>query len=465
MTAKILIIDDDDDVVYTLSRLVKEMGHEVDHAFTLKDGLSKISAEIFDIVLLDVNLPDGCGLDIIDDIVSTSAHAQVIIMTAFSDPDGAGLAIENGAWDYIEKPASSQKFKLQISRALQFQEQKRLAAGSVPISADNIIGKSKAITRCLELAAKMADSDTNVLITGETGTGKELFAKLIHDKSTRKNNAFIVVDCSILTKNFIESILFGHEKGAFTGADKKRNGLITLANNGTLFLDEVGELPQSIQSAFLRVLQERKFRPVGSEKEISSNFRLIAATNRNLDQMVNEKKFRNDLLHRLKSFTMELPALRNIKKDIKEIALFHIKYFCDQYKMDLKEPAPDFFEMLAKYNWPGNVRELVNVMEVCVSSTPSENILFAYHLPQKIRAQIARLSVQKPKKIQCTENEEFPKDNYLFAFKDVLENTEKKYLEKLYSHTNGDIKKIHLISGFSRSALYRKLKQYKIKND
>ena len=152
------------------------------------------------------------------------------------------------------------------------------------------------------------------------------------DKSTRKNESFIVVDCSILTKNFIESVLFGHEKGAFTGADKKRNGLISLANNGTLFLDEVGELPQSIQSSFLRVLQEKRFRPVGSEQEISSNFRVIAATNKDLDQMVTEKKIRNDLLHRLKSFSIELPALRDMKEDIKEIALFHIKllskYYC-----------------------------------------------------------------------------------------------------------------------------------------
>ncbi len=457
MTAKVLIIDDDDDVVYTLSRLVKEMGHEVDHAFTIKDGLSKILPSAFDLILLDVNLPDGSGLDIISDIMNVSDHIQVIIMTAFSDSDGATLAIESGAWDYVEKPASPKKFKLQISRALQFQEQKRLAAGFVPLNADNIIGKSKAITQCLEQAAQMANSNANVLITGETGTGKELFAKIIHDKSTRKNENFIVVDCSILTENFIESVLFGHEKGAFTGADKKRNGLISLADNGTLFLDEIGELPQSIQSSFLRVLQEKKFRPVGGEKEISSNFRVIAATNKNMDQMVDEKKFRNDLLYRLKAFTIELPALRNIKEDIQEIAQFHIQFFCNQYKMDLKEPAPDFFETLIQYHWPGNVRELVNTIEVCVSSTPLENILFAYHLPKKIRAQITSSSLAKP--------EDLSMSNHLLAFKDVLENTEKEYLEKLYSYAKGDIKKMHQISGLSRSVIYRKLKQYKINSN
>ncbi|MCD4674785.1 MAG: sigma-54 dependent transcriptional regulator [Desulfobacula sp.] len=465
MNANILIIDDDEGVIYTLSRLITDMGHEVDHAFTIKDGLSKVFASTFDLILLDVNLPDGSGLDIINDILCDSDHVQIIIMTAFSDPDGAGLAIESGAWDYIEKPASPQKFNLQISRALQFQEQKKLSANLVPLSAKNIMGKSKAITRCLEQAAQMARSDTNVLITGETGTGKELFAKIIHDKSTRGNDNFIVVDCSILTENFIESVLFGHEKGAFTGADKKRNGLVSLANNGTLFLDEVGELPQSIQSSFLRVLQEKKFRPVGSEQEISSNFRVIAATNKDLDQMVNEKKFRNDLLHRLKSFTIELPALRDIKEDIKEIALFHIKQFCNQYKVELKEPASDFFEMLVKHNWPGNTRELVNTMEICVSSNPFEKILFAYHLPQKIRAEIARSSLNRPKSDQFTESNDLPKSNRAYTLKDVLKNTEKNYLEKFYSQVSGDIVKLCRISGLSRSVLYRKLKKYHIKSD
>jgi len=464
MTAKILIIDDDEGVVYTLSRLVKEMGYDVDHAFTIRDGLLKVSTVTFDLVLLDVNLPDGSGLDIINDILYNSEYVQVIIMTAFSDPDGARLAIENGVWDYIEKPATPQKFKLQISRALQFQEQKKMSANLAPLSSNNIIGNSRSITRCLEQAAQMARSDTNVLITGETGTGKELFAKIIHDKSTRKKGSFIVVDCSILTENFIESVLFGHEKGAFTGADKKRNGLVSLADNGTLFLDEVGELPPSIQSSFLRVLQEKKFRPVGSEQEVSSNFRVIAATNKDLDQMVSANKFRNDLLHRLKAYTVKLPALRNIKDDIKAIALFHIKNFCDQYKMALKEPTSDFFETLIKYSWPGNVRELVNTMEVCVSSNPMENLLFAYHLPRKIRSEIVSSSLKNLVTDQPIEAEELYNINNPCALKDILKKTEKKYLKQIYTQMSGDKNKMCQISGLTRSVLYRKLKIHNIKN-
>ncbi|MCP3875380.1 MAG: sigma-54-dependent Fis family transcriptional regulator [Desulfobacteraceae bacterium] len=463
--AKILIIDDDDGVVHTMSRLVEDMGHKVESALTIKEGLKKIGISIFNLILLDVNLPDGCGLDIIEDIMKSPFSPQVIIMTAFSDPDGAELAINNGAWDYVEKPASPNKFRLQISRALQFQEQKKISESSIPFDADNIIGDSQTITLCIEQASQMARSEANVLITGETGTGKELFAKMIHENSLRKNNSFIVVDCSILSENFIESVLFGHEKGSFTGADKKRNGLVNLANNGTLFLDEVGELPLSTQSAFLRVLQEKKFRPVGSEDEISSNFRVIAATNKNLDQMVNEKQFRNDLLYRLKSFTIELPPLKNREKDIEKIALYYIKLFCNQYRMDLKEISPDFLEMILKYKWPGNVRELANTIEACISTSPKEKILFAYHLPRKIRTEIARLTVTKSKKIQSIDVEDLDRNNCSLPFKDVLENTEIIYLEQLYSQTEGDIQKICRISGLSRSVLYRKLKKHHIKSD
>ncbi|MCP4161654.1 MAG: sigma-54-dependent Fis family transcriptional regulator [Deltaproteobacteria bacterium] len=463
--ANILIIDDDDGVVHTMSRLVEDMGHNVDSAFTIKEGLKKIASSIFNVVLLDVNLPDGSGLDIVDDIVQSPFSPQVIIMTAFSDPDGAELAINNGAWDYVEKPASPIKFRLQISRALLFQEQKRISDKPIHFSIENIIGDSKELSLCIEQALQMAKSEANVIITGETGTGKELFAEMIHNNSIRKKNSFIVVDCSILSKNFIESVLFGHEKGSFTGADKKRNGLVSLSDNGTLFLDEVGELPLSTQSAFLRVLQEKRFRPVGSEHEISSDFRVIAATNKNLEQMVHQGKFRNDLLYRLKSYTIELPALRNRDKDIEKIAIHYIKQFCNQYKLDEKEISPDFLETLMKYKWPGNVRELVSTIEACVSTTPMEKCLFAYHLPRKIRTVIARTSIKNSNKIKSMDVEDFTQSDCSLTFKDLLSMTEKNYLTKLYSQTEGDIKKLCRVSGLSRAVLYRKLKKHQIKSN
>jgi DNA-binding NtrC family response regulator len=459
-TASILVIDDDEGVVHTMSRLVKSLGHEIGYAFTLNDGLNKIYSKKFDIIFLDVNLPDGNGLEIIADIVKMPVHPQIIIMTAFSDPDGAELAIESGAWDYIEKPASIKRLKLQISRALKFQEQKKKSKTSILLTSNNIIGNSHAIRLCLEHAAQISNSDANVLISGETGTGKELFAKIIHENSTRRNHSFVVVDCSILTENFIESVLFGHEKGSFTGADKKRNGLVTLANNGTLFLDEIGELPKSIQASFLRVLQEKKFRAVGGEEELYSNFRVIAATNKNLDIMVHENTFRRDLLYRLKTLNIELPALRKRKEDIKDLAIFHKDQICRQYETALKKLSPDFIEMLVKYDWPGNVRELVNTIESCILVAKSEEILFAYHLPQRIRAKVTRASLTKSR--QNIKAESYSPTDILLKYKDVIEKTEKKYLTSLYSHTNGDIEQLCRISGISRAVLYRKLKKHQI---
>ncbi len=464
-TANILIIDDDEGVVHTMSRLVQDLELGVDSAHNLKDGLEKLEQYDFRVVLLDVHLPDGNGLQAIDGILDKPFPPQIIILTAYSDPDGAELAIESGAWDYIQKPVSLRDLKLCIIRALQYQEQKQKAASSVNFEADNIVGTSPAISQCMSYASQIARSDANVLITGETGTGKELFAKAIHNNSARRNGNFTVVDCSILTETFIESVLFGHEKGAFTGADRKRSGLVALANGGTLFLDEVGELPESIQSSFLRVLQEKKFRPLGSEKEVYSDFRVICATNKNLDQMVSENLFRPDLLYRLKPFTLELPPLRKRIEDVSLIAASQFKLSCAQHTAKLEEMSPDFIESLEAYDWPGNIRELVNTIENSVASSQSEKILFSFHLPQRIRAQIKRASIKK----KDPESSSLPSECKIspvkaepIKYKDLIEKVEREYLKSLYSQMNGEIKTIIKASGLSRAVLYRKLKKHHI---
>nr|NJM00925.1 sigma-54-dependent Fis family transcriptional regulator [Desulfobacula sp.] len=456
--AKILVIDDDEGVVHTLSRIIESLGFEVDHALTLAAGMGKINALDVDLVLLDVNLPDGSGLDVIGEVSAMPDAPQVIILTAYSDPDGAELAIESGAWDYIQKPASPKAIKLQILRAMEYREQKRRSAPPLFLKSHAIIGSSKVLQDCLKKVARIAGTDAHVLLTGETGTGKEIFAKAIHENSARSKGSFIVVDCSILSENFIESVLFGHEKGAFTGADRKRSGLALLANGGTLFLDEVGELPESIQGSFLRVLQEKKFRPVGSEEEIHSDFRVISATNKNIEQMVLDRQFRSDLLYRLKSFSLELPPLRHRKGDIGEIASHYAEIFCRQQKTDLKELSDDFMETLEKYDWPGNVRELVNTMETCIASTPSEKILFAYHLPSKIRARVTRASFTK----SPPEKEALPPLSDLHqplpSFRQAMAERERQYLSALYARTGGEIEAMCRMSGISRAVLYRKLK-------
>ncbi|MCM2284095.1 MAG: sigma-54 dependent transcriptional regulator [Desulfobacula sp.] len=456
--ARILIIDDDEGVVITLTRIIESLGLEADHALTLTRGMEKINTLDVDLVLLDVNLPDGSGLDAIEYISGIPDPPQIIILTAFSDPDGAELAIENGAWDYIQKPASSKAIKLQILRALEYRKQKQRSEPLLSLHAHAIIGSGRALQDCLKKVSRIARTDAHVLLTGETGTGKELFAKAIHENSARAKGAFIVVDCSILSENFIESVLFGHEKGAFTGADRKRNGLALLAHGGTLFLDEVGELPESIQGSFLRVLQEKKFRPVGSEEEIHSDFRVISATNKNIEQMAAEKKFRNDLLYRLKSFSLELPPLRHRRSDIREIAFHYTDIFCRQQNTELKELSDDFLETLEKYDWPGNVRELVNTMETCIASTPSERILFAYHLPSKIRSRVTRAAFTKntPGKEILTPISD-PRQP-LPSFREAIARTEQEYMETLYSRAGGDIEAMCRISGISRAVLYRKLK-------
>jgi two-component system NtrC family response regulator len=288
---------------------------------------------------------------------------------------------------------------LPVLRALEYrakksQKEKRL--GLLKETFHVVTGSSARMRACLDVVALASRSEANVLISGETGTGKELFAWAIHNNSARAKNQFVVVDCASLPPSLVESTLFGYEKGAFTGADRPHKGLIKRADGGTLFLDEVGELPLSIQKSFLRVLQERKFRPLGGEQEVLSDFRLIAATNRNLDQMAEHRQFRKDLLFRLRAFGIELPLLRERPEDIPEISEQHMKRLCRIYKTTEKGFSSDFFITLARYDWPGNVRELVNALERAISAAREEPILFPKHLPTYIRVQVAR-----SKAIQC----------------------------------------------------------------
>ena len=310
--AQVLIIDDDPLICDLLSRVFQRTGHEITKAFSAESGLQQVYSMPFDVVFLDVNLPDGNGLGLLPEIRKASSNPEVIIMTGAGDPEGAELAIKSGAWDYLEKgQASTQAMTLALTRALQYRNDKKGAARPVFLKRAGIVGESQPIMESLELVSQAAGGDSNVLLTGETGTGKELFARAIHENSHRSRGNLVVVDCTALPDNLVESLLFGHEKGSFTGADRTMAGLIPQADGGTLFLDEIGELPINLQKSLLRVLQERRFRPVGSQVEKDVDFRLVAATNRNLDEMVRQKLFRHDLLFRLRAFVIELPPLRD----------------------------------------------------------------------------------------------------------------------------------------------------------
>ncbi len=469
--SKILIIDDDEMICDALGSVLLEMEHEVDHALSLTSGIQKVTASSYDVVFLDVRLPDGDGLSALGEIKATEGSPEIIIITGEGDPDGAELAIKSGAWDYIEKPLSVQQMTLPLIRALQYRDEKEMRPSKVLIKRESIIGKSTAMNACFDLLAQASDSEASVVIYGETGTGKELFAQAIHDNSSRCKKPFVVVDCAVLPETLVESTLFGHEKGAFTGAEKSQDGLIRQANGGTLFLDEIGELPISVQRAFLRVIQERRFRPVGGSEEVISDFRLIAATNRNLEKMAASGQFRQDLLYRLQAIAISLPSLRERKSDIKELLVYYINTLCDRYGIGTKGFSPEFYEAIAQYHWPGNIRELINALEKSIAAAHKEPTLFPMHLPTQIRVNLARSAISTPSKLSETVETDpdrirlpqpstgsgtFPK------LKQLMEDTEKQYIVDLISIVDGDIKEVCRISGLSRSRLYDRLKKYGI---
>ena len=461
--ANILIIDDDPAIVKVMTVAMVQMGHRTRHALTLKTGVDAIHAGSFDVVFLDVNLPDGNGLEILPRIRESRSAPEVIIVTGEGDPDGAELAIKSGAWDYLQKPPSLQAITLPLNRVLQYREEKRAGRKHEVLNREGIIGHSPAVRQCLQGIAGAAKTEANVLITGETGTGKELFAHAIHKNSSRCRNSFVVVDCSALPETLVESTLFGHAKGAFTGADAAREGLIRQADGGTLFLDEVGELSPAAQKAFLRVLQERRFRPVGARKELRSRFRLIVATHRDLDCMVEEGRFRQDLLYRIRSVAIELPPLRKRRGDILEIALYHMTRFSRRYGTGTKGFSPEFIDALSVYRWPGNVRELVNCVESALSEAETDPILLPIHLPTRIRVQLARASIA-PAKATAPLAETADIDGSVGRFRDfrdaALSRAEKAYLVRLLKQVRGDLKQACTTADLSRARLYALLKKH-----
>lgn len=461
--SSILIVDDDPMTSKLLSDVLVRMGHRTAVAATLKEGLEAVYAHEFDLILLDVGLPDGNGLEALPDFVATKSRPEVIIITGAGDVNGAELAIKSGAWDYLEKPPSRENISLSISRALQYRESRKSHASRlVALNLEGFVGKSPGMREVLDLIASAATSHANVLITGETGTGKELVAQAIHRNSLRASRTFVVLDCSVLPDTLVESMLFGHEKGSFTGADRYREGIVKQADGGTLFLDEVGELSLPAQKAFLRVLQERRFRPLGGRAELSSDFRLIAATNRNLEEMVKEGRFREDLLFRLNTFTIQVPSLRERQSDIKELVTFQVSRLSERHGIGSKGCSPDFFKVLECYPWPGNVRELFHVVERAVAMAGYEPVLFSKHLPNGIRVHFAKAALGKG-----TSVEEGAKGapRQLAAFpnlKDYRKAMDLQYLQDLMTHCRGNIKEACRKSGLSQSRLYELLKIHEI---
>jgi len=459
---RILIIDDDEDLCRFMEDLGTSIGHEAASALTLKKGMEKAVSVPFDVIFLDVGLPDGNGLEAVPEFRKTPSEPEVIIMTGEGTGDGAEQAIRSGAWDYIQKPVTAQHAVLTLKRAIDIRRERASHAGAGHFKRDGMAGESSELIACLEDAARASGSTANVLITGESGTGKELLAHAIHENSTRAGGPFAVVDCAALPDSLVESVLFGHEKGAFTGADRSRKGLFSEANGGTLFLDEVGELLPSSQKRFLRVLQERSFRTVGGSRDESIDFRLIAATNRNIDAMVSEGAFRPDLLFRLRGVDIHLPPLRDRGGDIRILTLQAIEKSCSRLGISVKGFYPEMLEALAQYPWPGNVRELLAAVEAAVIQAKGEPVLHPVHLPIYIRSELARTAVTADPQESEWAKEADTKRSPQLTHAEYMRLAEKDYLERVASTAKGNIQEICRISGLSRAQVYRLIKKHDI---
>jgi DNA-binding NtrC family response regulator len=398
------------------------------------------------VVLCDVKLPDGNGVDFLEKIKSTFPLTEVILLTAFGKISDGVQAMKNGAFDYIVKGDDNDKIipllykaleKVQLQRKVE-QLEKRI---SDKYSFDSIIGKSKGLEQVIDLAKKVAKTDSTVLLTGETGTGKEVFAQAIHENSNRVGKSFVALNCSTFSKEILESELFGHKQGAFTGAIKDKKGFIEEANGGTLFLDEIGEMPIDLQAKLLRVIETSEYIPVGDSTPKKSNFRLIAATNRDLKLESDAHRFRQDLYFRLNIFEIKIPPLRERVKDISPLTLYFVKQFSQKINRRKLEIDSEFLKKLEIYHWPGNVRELRNVIErsviLCNGDCLTQDVL-----PYEIQHQADNTS------------------KTMSAFS--MQSIEKLHIQKVLNYTKGNKAETARLLEIGVATLYRKLDEYHI---
>jgi two-component system NtrC family response regulator len=475
---KALIISSDQDLYKSTAELLGPVGHSVSHATDMSRGWDGAVKDRVDAVVVSTKLPDGDGLALLTRLKQLPTNPEVVVITRKPDQKAAEFALRNGAWDYLVLSSDATPMAASLDQAIQYREEQ---AGKTPVKAikrERIIGNSPKMKACLNLLAQAAASDVNVLITGETGTGKELFARAIHTNSPRAQSRgrsrspragnpraeknFVVVDCTALPETLVESVLFGHVKGAFTGAEQDHDGLIAHADGGTLFLDEVGELPMATQKAFLRVLQERRYRPVGGKSEKKSNFRLVAATNRNLEEMVHQDNFRKDLMFRLRSLTIELPPLRERPEDLQDLVRHHTRRLCETYGMKPKRFSPALLDAIDEYTWPGNVRELVHCIDAILAVAGEDKTLYPKHLPLHIRLQ--KMDTP-PADTPVAATPVHPAVNQALPdFKTHRAQMERRYLEELLVFAGGNVPKACTISGISRSRLYEMLGKYNLRH-
>jgi len=399
--ARVLVVDDEEIVCQSCARILTEEGYEVETRLSAREGLKVLSEEPFDVVIVDLKMPGMSGMEFLQAVKRDYPEIPVIMITGFSTVETAVEAMKSGAFDYLPKPFTPDEVAVVVKKALDSRImilENLYLRGEVQTKYrfENIIGTSKKMQEVYRLIGKVAPTNSTVLITGESGTGKELIARAIHYNSIRKDRQFVPVDCAVLSENLLESELFGHIKGSFTGAVVTKPGLFEVADGGSLFLDEIGNISLTMQSKLLRVIQEREFTPVGGTRPKKVNIRLIAATNKDLQEKIKEGTFREDLYYRLNILPILLPPLRERPEDIPLLAQHFLKKYCQETGKNIKGISPAAMELLMSYSWPGNVRELENIVERVVIMTDEEIILPA-HLPFPIQERSGGLPWSIPK--------------------------------------------------------------------
>ena len=446
---QILIVDDQINTCKSLQAILKKSGYRSEYLLSAEEALGRVRSGAFDIVISDIRMPGMDGMQLLEELKKIQPHLVVIMVTGFATIKSAVEAIQKGAYDYLPKPFTPDEVRVIIQRAAEKirleSENDALRRGLQPqVTFQNIIGNSPALQRVFDLIHKVADTDSNILITGETGTGKELAAKAIHNLSRRREKAFQPINCGSLAEGILESELFGHVKGAFTGAVATRKGLIEVADGGTIFLDEIAETTPAFQVKILRVLQEGEFLRVGDTLPIHVDLRIIAATNRDLEKAVERREFRQDLYYRLKGIAIHLPPLRERPEDIPLLAYHFLKKYRGNRKAELIDPQAN--KALLAYKWPGNIRELEHVIEYALSMTEGDTIRVT-DLPEEFLARVAdKVTVQ---------------DNWMSSpFGKAKEEFEKFYISHILEESEWNVSEASRKAQMFRQNLQQKIRKY-----
>lgn len=461
MNERILVVDDEEIVRTSISDCLTKDGYYIVAVDDGHKAIEQIKGGEWDLALVDLKMPGIDGLKVLRKISEISPNVPVIIITAYATVESAVTAMKEGAADYIMKPFTADELRIRVEKVL---EKRRLATENIYLRQEladkykfsNIFGKSKAMREIFRLIEKVAPTDSTILIQGQSGTGKELIARAIHQNSLRKDKKFIAVDCGALPETLLESELFGHVKGSFTGAIVTKRGLLEVANRGTFFLDEVGDLSMGIQSKLLRVLQEKEFRQIGGIKSIKVDVRLLAATNKDLQVMIKEGTFREDLFYRINIVPIYLPALKERKEDIALLAHHFLEICNKKRKKNIRAISPDALSLLVDYDWPGNVRELENIIERLVIVTEGE-LIEVRHLPINVKGERVFISVSTPRTNK--QLKELRKE----VRKKAVEDIEKTFLIDALKENDWNISKASRHVGMRRQNFQALMRKHNIK--